>query len=244
MPTPRRTILLAAATLAAPRLPHAQSRPLRFVVPYPPGGSADLMARALAAHLSGRSGRAVVVENRPGAGGTIGTAAVARAAPNGETILQGDIGALSIGLAAGRPGYAAEDFVPIARLTIDPVVLAARADGPFADLPAVIARARAQPGAVSYATPGILSHLHLATERFARLAGIELNHIPFQGSAAGVTAVLAGQVDLIAVPPTNVTAAFRRLGLTPAPLGAEAFAAFWSTDRAAMEPLVAALPRG
>jgi tripartite-type tricarboxylate transporter receptor subunit TctC len=192
-------------------------------------------------------------------------------------------------------------------------VLAARADGPFTDLATVLSRARADPGGVSYATPGILSHLHVAMERFARLAGVELNHIPFQGTAPGVVAVLAGQVDLIAVPlatatdpaarlrplavateaqlpelpgtPTfrgmgldvtlvgwrglfapaatppevtgaleravldaladpDLTATLRRLGLTPAPLDAASFAAFWAADRAAMEAVVATLPRG
>lgn len=311
----RRSFLLtAAAALAAPRLAHAQppQRPLRVVVPYTPGGSADIMARALGAHVAARSGRSVIVENKPGATGAIGAESVARSGPNGETILQSDIGPMSIQLAAGRPGYAASDFLPIARLVTDPIVLATRADSPLTSLAAVVEKAKADPGRVSSATPGILSHLHVAMERFAQLAGIELNHIPYQGTGPGVVAVLAGQVDLIALPPTSlqdqsaqlrpiavateaplpelpgvptfrdggfdlvllgwrgrfapegtpapiassleraVLDAFedtdflgqiRKLGLTPAPLGAEAFASFWAADREAVRRIVSGLPR-
>lgn len=311
----RRTFLLTAAgALVAPRLARAQGqRPLRIVVPYTPGGSADTMARAFGTHLAARSGRTVVVENKPGATGTIGTQAVARSTPNGETILQSDIGPMSIQPAAGRPGYAASDFMPIARLVTDPVVLATRADSPFTSLAEVVRRAKADPGGVSYATPGILSHLHVATECFAQLAGIELSHVPYQGTGPGVVAVLAGQVNLVALPPTSLqdqasqlrpiavateaplpdfpgTPTFRdggfdlvllgwrglfaprgtpaavvasleravldafddpgfveqikKLGLTPAPLGAEAFAGFWAADRDTVGQLASRLPRG
>ncbi len=204
MNSARRNFLFAsAAALAVPRPVRAQQqqRPLRIVVPYTPGGSADIMARAFGAHLNVRSGRAVVVENKPGATGTIGTQAVARSAPNGETILQSDIGPMSIQLAAGRPGYAASDFLPIARLVTDPIVLATRAGSPLTSLAEVVKKAKVDPGGVSYATPGILSHLHVAMERFAQLAGVELNHIPYQGTGPGLVAVLAGQVDLIAATP-------------------------------------------
>jgi tripartite-type tricarboxylate transporter receptor subunit TctC len=320
MDTGRRAFLFgsaAAAALAASGPARAQQppqqRPLRIVVPYTPGGSADIMARAFGAHLAARTGRAVVVDNKPGATGTIGTQAVARSAPNGETILQCDIGPMSIQPAAGKPGYAASDFMPIARLVTDAIVLATRAGSPFTSLADVVRRAKADPGGVSYATPGILSHLHLAMERFAQLAGVELTHVPYQGTGPGVVAVLAGQVDLIAAPPTAlqdqsaqlrplavateaplpelpgvptfrdggfdlvllgwrglfapkgtpaaavssleraVLDAFedagfveqiRKLGLTPAPLGAEAFAAFWAADRETVGKLASRLPKG
>jgi tripartite-type tricarboxylate transporter receptor subunit TctC len=316
-PSRRKILFASAAALAAPRLVRAQQqqqqRPLRIVVPYTPGGSADLMARAFGAHINARSGRSVVVDNRPGAAGTIGTQSVARSAPNGETILQSDMGPMSIQPAAGKPGYSAVDFLPIARLVTDAVVLAARADGPFTSLAEVVRRAKADPGGVSYATPGILSHLHVAMERFAQVAGIELTHVPYGGTGPGVVAVLAGQVNLIAVPPAPlqdqsaqlrplavaseaplselsgvptfreggvdlvlqgwrglfapkgtpaavvssleraVFDAFedngfveqiKKLGLTPAPLGAEAFASFWSNDREVVGKLVSRLPRG
>ena len=319
MDTGRRAFLFgsAAAALAAPGLARAQQqaqqRPLRIVVPYTPGGSADIMARALGQHLAARTGRAVVVDNKPGATGTIGTQAVARSAPNGETILQSDIGPMSIQPVAGKPGYAPSDFMPVARLVTDPIVLAARADGPFTSLAEVVKKAKADPGGVSYATPGILSHLHVAMERFAQLAGVELNHIPYQGTGPGLVAVLAGQVDLIAATPNAlqdqaaqlrpiavateaplpelpgvptfrdggvdlvllgwrglfapkgtpaavvssleraVLDAFEdaefvgqimKLGLTPAPLGAEAFASFWAADRELVGKLASRLPKG
>ena len=318
MNTGRRKFLLGTiAALAAPvaGLPApalAQQKPLRIVVPYTPGGSADIMARAFGSHLSARTGRTVIVENKPGATGTIGTQAVARSAPNGETILQSDIGPMSIQLAAGRPGYTPSDFAPVARLVTDPVVLATRSDSAYTSLADIVKKAKADPGGVSYATPGILSHLHVAMERFAQLAGIELNHIPYQGTGPGVVAVLAGQVDLVALPPTALqdqsaqlrpiavateaslpelpgvptfrdggidlvllgwrglfapkgtppavvssleraaldafedaefVAQIRKLGLTPAPLGAEAFAGFWAAEREAIKPMVSRLPR-
>jgi tripartite-type tricarboxylate transporter receptor subunit TctC len=321
MHTGRRKFLLGtAAALAAPlagipavALAQQQQRPLRIVVPYPPSGSADLMARALGAHIAARSGRTVVVENKPGASGAIGTQAVARSAPNGETILQGDIGTMSIQPVAGRPGYAPSDFAPIARLDTGPIVLATRSDSPYTGLAEIVKKAKADPGGVSYATPGILSHLHVAMERFAQLAGVELTHVPYQGTGPGVVAVLAGQVDLIATPPNvlqdqsaqlrpvavateaplpelpgvptfrdggfdlvllgwrglfapkgtpvavlsdlerAVLQAFddagfveqmKKIGVTPAPLGAKAFASFWAADREMVGKLASRLPRG
>jgi tripartite tricarboxylate transporter family receptor len=169
MNTGRRKFLLGTiAALAAPvaGLPApalAQQKPLRIVVPYTPGGSADIMARAFGSHLAARSGRAVVVENKPGATGTIGTQAVARSAPNGETILQSDIGPMSIQPAAGRPGYAPSDFAPIARLVTDPVVLATRAGSPA--LAAAAGVDRDPPRQPAGRTPGRRELVHDAPPR-------------------------------------------------------------------------------
>lgn len=309
----RRVLLQAGLGVAMPAVALAQSaRPLRIVVPYPPGGGADLLARALAAEIGGRAGRAVIVENRPGATGTIGAAAVARAAPDGDTLLQADAAPMSIQPLANRLPYGPADFEPVARLATSPVLLAARADGPLRSLGDVIRVARADPGGVTYATFGILSHFHVAMEQFSQLAGIELTHVPFQGTAPGVTAVLAGQVALLTAPPgslqdqpglrpiasmtaepvpgfpglptfraagidlvyegwrglfaprgtppdriaaiqATVAAAFadpgflaavRRLGETPALLGAADFARFWEADRALVTGLLPRLPRG
>ncbi|MGG5817717.1 Bug family tripartite tricarboxylate transporter substrate binding protein [Falsiroseomonas sp. HW251] len=313
MPIARRSLLKGGAGLAVPAGAQAQSgRPLRIVVPYPPGGGADLLARALAAEIGGRGGRAVIVENRPGATGTIGAAAAARAAPDGETVLQADAAPMSILPLANRLPYGPADFEPVARLATSPVLLAARADGPLRSLADVIRAARADPGGVTYATFGILSHFHLAMEQFSGLAGVELTHVPFQGTAPGVTAVLAGQVALLTAPPGTlqdqpglrpiasmtaapvpgfaglptfraegidlvyegwrglfaprgtpadriaaldgaVAAAFtdpaflaavRRLGETPAFLGAADFARFWEADRAVVTGLLPRLPKG
>lgn len=197
--TARRAVL--AAALAAPGLAQAQpERPLRVVVPYPPGGGADLLARALGAWIAQHRGRQVVVENRPGASGTIGTAQVARAAPDGETVLQADFASMTIQPLANRLTYTAADFVPVARLVTNAVFLAASPALGITTIGALVERAKSRPGTLTYATPGLLSHLHVAMEAFSLAANITLVHVPYQGTAPGVTATLAGQVDLIALP--------------------------------------------
>ena len=213
----RRALLAAPALLASPAF--AQTRPLRLVVPYPPGGSADVLARAIAEQITALGPRGAIVENRAGASGTIGALAVARAAPDGVTILQADGSPMSILLEAGRAPYRAEDFAPLLRLATSPFVLATRPGGPLRSLPEVIAAARAAPGRVTYATPGVLSFAHVAAERFAAAAGIELLHVPFQGTGPATSAVLGGQVDLIPVPPGQVLdqgggAIFRPIAIT------------------------------
>ncbi|MEI6161808.1 MAG: tripartite tricarboxylate transporter substrate binding protein [Roseococcus sp.] len=197
----RRAVLslpLATPALAQP------VRPLRLVVPYPPGGSADVLARAIAEQLTAQGARAAIVENRAGASGTIGAQAVARAAPDGMTILQADGSPMTILLEAGRTPYRAEDFAPLLRLATSPFVLATRPGGPLRSLPEVIAAARAAPGRVTYGSPGVMSFAHVVAERFAAAAGIELLHVPFQGTGPAASAVLGGQVDLIPVPPGQV----------------------------------------
>lgn len=213
----RRSLLAAGTLLAAPAL--AQPRTLRVLVPYPPGGSADVLARAIAEQITAMGGRSAIVENRAGASGTIGALAVARAAPDGTTILQADGSPMSILLEAGRTQYRAEDFAPLMRLATSPFVLATRPDGPMRTLPEVIAAARAAPGRITYATPGVMSFAHVVAERFAAAAGIELLHVPFQGTGPATSAVLGGQVELIPVPPGQVLdqgggAIFRPIAIT------------------------------
>ncbi|MBX9749399.1 MAG: tripartite tricarboxylate transporter substrate binding protein [Roseococcus sp.] len=213
----RRALLAAPALLASPAF--AQARPLRLVVPYPPGGSADVLARAIAEQITAMGSRTAIVENRAGASGTIGALSVARAAPDGMTILQADGSPMSILLEAGRAQYRAEDFAPLLRLATSPFVLATRPGGPLRSLPEVIAAARAAPGRLTYATPGVLSFAHVVAERFAAAAGIELLHVPFQGTGPATSAVLGGQVELIPVPPGQVLdqgsgAIFRPIAIT------------------------------
>ncbi|WPB83581.1 tripartite tricarboxylate transporter substrate binding protein [Sediminicoccus rosea] len=214
----RRRTLLAAGTLFAPPA-LAQPRTLRLVVPYPPGGSADVLARAIAEQITAMGGRSAIVENRAGASGTIGALSVARAAPDGTTILQADGSPMSILLEAGRTQYRAEDFAPLMRLATSPFVLATRPNGPLRTLADVIAAARAAPGRITYATPGVMSFAHVVAERFAAAAGIELLHVPFQGTGPATSAVLGGQVELIPVPPGQVLdqgggAIFRPIAIT------------------------------
>ena len=195
----RRSFIVGA--VASPALARAQpERPLRIVVPYPPGGGGDLLARALGAWIAQHRGRQVVVENRPGASGTIGTAQVARAAPDGETVLQADFASMTIQPLANRLTYTAADFVPVARLVTNAVFLAASPALGITSIAALVERAKSRPGTLTYSTPGLLSHLHVAMEAFSVAANISLIHVPYQGTAPGVTAALAGQVDLIALP--------------------------------------------
>lgn len=213
----RRTLLATGTLLASPAL--AQPRTLRLVVPYPPGGSADVLARAIAEQVTAMGGRSAIVENRAGASGTVGALAVARAAPDGTTILQADGSPMSILLEARRTQYRAEDFAPLMRLATSPFVLATRPGGALTTLPQVIAAARAAPGRITYATPGVMSFAHVVAERFAAAAGIELLHVPFQGTGPATSAVMSGQVDLIPVPPGQVLdqgggAIFRPIAIT------------------------------
>lgn len=213
----RRTLIAACSMLALPAL--AQVRPMRLVVPYPPGGSADVLARAIAEQITQQGGRTAIVENRAGASGTIGSLAVARSAPDGATMLQADGSPMSILLEAGRAQYRAEDFAPLMRLATSPFVLATRPGGALRTLAEVIAATRAAPGRVTYATPGVMSFAHVVAERFAAACGIELLHVPFLGTGPATAAVLGGQVDLIPVPPGQVLdqgggAIFRPIAIT------------------------------
>ena len=202
----RRRAVLGAA-LAAPGIARAQQHgTLRIVVPYPPGGGADLLARSLGAWIGARHGRTVVVENRPGASGTIGAAYVARLPADGETVMQADAAGMVIQPLVNRLPYTFEDFTPVARLVTNVVVVAASPASGITDAAGLVARARERSGALTYATPGLLSHLHVAMEAFAAAARIEMVHVPFQGTAPGVTAALAGQVDLVSLPPGALAA--------------------------------------
>jgi tripartite-type tricarboxylate transporter receptor subunit TctC len=211
MPTlPRRALPALAATLAAARYPvNAQtiaSLPagtVRIVVPYNPGGITDILARALAQPMTGLLGNTVVVENRAGANGSIGTTVVARAAPDGLTLLLGVTDTHAVNPAAMRnlPYDAARDFEPVTLITHVPLALAV---GPtqrnVRDLRAFVAAAQTKPGALSYASWGVGSTSQLAMLRIAETAGIELLHVPYTGAAPAAQALAAGQVDSMVLP--------------------------------------------
>lgn len=198
----RRSLLAAALTLAAAcAAPLAAAQePIRLVVPYPPGGPLDVTARALAEQAKARLGT-IVIENKPGAGGNIGLASVARAAPDGRTIGVAAVATLAINpwLYAKMPYDAARDFAPLTQMARVPNVLvmnAATAErlgiGSVADL---IAYARKNPGKLNYGSGGNGSAGHLAGEMFKRQAGIFATHIPYSGGNPAQLALLAGQVD-------------------------------------------------
>ncbi|MFL1463799.1 Bug family tripartite tricarboxylate transporter substrate binding protein [Roseococcus sp. DSY-14] len=198
----RRTLLpLAATALAAPaRAQDWPTRPIRLVVAWAPGGAVDTIARRLAPKLAEALGRPVVVENRSGATGTIGAAEVARAAPDGHTLLAMDNTYAMLPLLFRQlPFDHAAAFRPVTVSAFSPVMLAVHRDAPWRDLPALLEAARREPERLSYGTGGIGSAPHFATAAFAQAAGIRLLHVPFRGAGEAVTATLARQVDLVMV---------------------------------------------
>ena len=205
----RRIALLGACTLAAAGLlpaaamaqPDAQwpAKPIKWVVPFPPGGAMDVIARTLGEKAGRTLGQPFVIENRPGAGGNIGADAVAKSPADGYTIM-----ITSIGMATNKALYPrlsydpVKDFAPISLLAIVPNVLvvntAKTTDKSVAD---VIAHAKRDPGKLTYASAGNGTSIHLAGEVFASMAGLNLLHVPYKGSGPAETDMLGGQVDLI-----------------------------------------------
>ena len=191
----RRALLLA--TLATPAL--AQDRPIRLVVPFAAGGNTDIFARRYAARLGGEIGQPVVVENRTGAAGAIGTQEVLRARADGTSLLFGGASTHAIfPLMAVRPPYdPVQDFAPVALLGASSVCFAARPEV-AADLPALVARMRREPGVLRFGTPGTGSFLHMAAEMLRVEAGrLDAVHVPYRGSAPAMAELLAGHIDWV-----------------------------------------------
>jgi tripartite-type tricarboxylate transporter receptor subunit TctC len=188
-------VLLAAGTLA-----HAQawpSRPVKIVVPYPPGGGNDILARLVAPKMSERWGQPVVVENRPGAAGNLGAGEVARAPADGYTLLMATSTiAMTPGLGQKVTYELEKDLVPVALVATTAMVIAVHPDVPAKSLRELIALAKQQPGKLAYSTCGNASPMHLAGELFKMNAGIDLLHVPYKGCAPALTDVVAGQVPI------------------------------------------------
>lgn len=182
------------------------SRPIQMIVPFPPGGVADITGRPTA-HVMGKLlKQSVVVQNKPGAGGSVGAAQAARAAPDGYTILMA-LSSISVLPAADRlqgrtPAYELDQFAPIALISADPTVLVVREDGPYKTLKELVDAAKARPGTINYGSSGVYGTLHVAMEIFASAAGIKLFHIPYQGGGPAVAALLGGQIDVLASGPS------------------------------------------
>ncbi len=196
--------LLFAAGLLAPIAASAQTwpqRPVRILVPYPPGSGTDIAGRALAERLQQIWGQPVVIENRPGAGAILGLDAAARAAPAGHTLVIGDNGPLAINLALHTrlPYDANRDFAPITLLARLPFVLVVHPDVPARDVAELIALARRDPSALTYASVGNGSATHLAMALFCHGAGIRAEHVPFRGSAPALNEIMGGRVAMMFV---------------------------------------------
>jgi len=191
---------LAALLLAAPAWAQAYpARPVKVVVTFPPGGTPDIYGRVMSAELQKLWSQAVVVENRTGASGTIGTDFVAKAAPDGYTLLfAADVSlTLAYSLIAKLPYDSLRDFAPISNVTSGPFVLLAHPALPANDVKGLVALAKAQPGKMSYASSGSGSQQHLAMEVVRVMTGIDLLHVPYKGFGPGVTDVMAGHIPLV-----------------------------------------------
>jgi tripartite-type tricarboxylate transporter receptor subunit TctC len=189
------------------------TKPITMIVAFPPGGVAELVGRPLAASMEKALGQPVIILNRPGAGGAIGTTVAAKAAPDGYTVLM-TLSSISIFPVSdpleGKPApYQISDFMPIALVTADPTVLVVRADSPYKTIQDFVAAAKANPGKINYSSSGVYGTLHVAMEMFAGAAGIELFHIPYQGGGPAVTALLGGQVQALASGPAAAVGQIR-----------------------------------
>jgi tripartite-type tricarboxylate transporter receptor subunit TctC len=208
----RRTLIAATAALpvaAAAQTTDFPSRALTMVVPFPPGGQADLAARPTAAAMERILRQPVVVQNRGGAAGAIGNAFVARSAPDGYTLVMA-LSSLAVIPEAEKlfnraPPYTADQFAPVALVNADPTMLAVPASAPWRTMEEFIAAAKAAPGAIPYGSSGTYGTLHVAMEMLAASAGIRLLHVPFQGAGPAITALLSGQIQALASAPGTLT---------------------------------------
>ncbi len=189
-------IAAAAATLAG-----AQSyptRPIKLIVPFPPAGSTDLSARAVAGKLSERIGQPVIIENRPGAGGNIGTEVVAKSAPDGYTLIVGTVGthAINPGLYSKMPYDHVKDFAPVILLSKTPNVLVVNPNLPVNSVADVIRLAKSKPDELTFASSGSGTSIHLSGELFKTMAGVQMTHIPYKGSGPMLIDLISGQVSM------------------------------------------------
>ena len=190
-------VVFASAASAQEGYP---SRPISLIVPFPPGGVADIVARAIAPAMRRSLGQPVVVVNRPGAGGSVGAAALVNSAADGYNLM---IALASISTnpeqerVNNRPAaFELSQLEPIARLSIEPMLLAVRAQSPYKKLQELVEDAKKRPDKIAYASSGVYGVYHVATEMFSHQAGVKLNHIPYNGGAPALLALLSGEVDV------------------------------------------------
>ncbi|MDT7838568.1 tripartite tricarboxylate transporter substrate binding protein [Aquabacterium sp. OR-4] len=192
-------LLLAGAALLAPAHAAYPDKPIRWVVPFPPGGAMDGIARALGESLARKFGQAVVVENKPGAGGNLGVDLVAKSPADGYTMVITSIGMVTNRYLYTKLSYDPQkDFVPVSQLAVVPNMLVINPNRVKArTVRELIAEAKAQPGKMVYASAGNGTSIHLAGELFTAMTGTEIMHVPYRGSSPAVTDLLGGQVDMM-----------------------------------------------
>ena len=190
---------LAASGLSGARAQSWPDKPIRLIVPYPPGGNTDIVGRLYAQKLAERLKQPVVIDNRGGAAGTIGVSVAAKSPPDGYTLVVGDSGSLVIA-AIANPALAyapLKDLAPISLVTAVSIVLCVKPDSPIRDMADLIARARAQPGKLTLGTAGVGSPSHLAYELLASMTGMQMLHVPYKGGAPLTTAAIGGEIDVM-----------------------------------------------
>ena len=198
------------ALLAAPHIARAQAAwpngPIRIVVPFPPGGSTDALGRLLQPYLQSELGVPIIVENRGGASGSLGTAQVARAAPDVYTTLVGTTSthAVAVSLNEKLSYDPVKDFAPVTLFGSSPYIVLVHPSVPVASMKELVTHAKARPGQVNYASAGNASLAHLGTELFASMAGVKMNHVPYKSSALSVLDLVAGRIDLLFGTPAPV----------------------------------------
>ena len=187
------------------------SKPVRIVVAFPPGGAADVLVRTLAPKLGEQLGQPVLVENRPGASGTIGVAYVAKAAPDGYTLICGSTPTISVAphVYHSLPYQPLKDLIPISRLAMIPSLLVTHPSVPVANVRELIALLKAQPGKFAYGSAGAGSTQHLSGEQFKLMTGVELVHIPYKGGAPMMADLIGGQIALSFEPVNTATSQVR-----------------------------------
>ena len=206
---PSRRRLLAAAgvalSLVLPTFAQAQAqaqtyptKPIKLVVPYPPGGPTDIVARLVAQKLSEQMGQPVIIDNRPGAGGNPGAEMVARSTPDGYTLVVATPAhAINPSLFKNLGYSLSKDFAPVSQLTSGPLVIVANSALPANNVAELIALAKSKPGELNFASSGNGQSTHLSAELFASMAGVKMNHIPYKGSAPALTDTMGGQTQLM-----------------------------------------------
>jgi tripartite-type tricarboxylate transporter receptor subunit TctC len=197
-----RAMVVIAATLAGAAIATAQtypSKPIRIIVPYPAGGTSDILARAIGPGITAALGQPVVIENKPGSTGNVGAELVAKSPPDGYTVMLADIGSLAISpsIFPALPFDPVKDFAPVIMVAYSPHLLAVNPALPARDVKELIALAKAKPGTLNFAVSGVGGANHLAGVDFALRTGIKWTYIPYKGGAQAITDVVGGQADVL-----------------------------------------------
>jgi len=191
-------VLAASLAATAAQAQTWPSRPVRYIVPFPPAGATDILARIMAERLSGPFGQSVVVENRPGAAGNVGTEFVAKSPPDGYTILQLTVAQSISATLYEKLNYGLEkDLIPVAMIALVPNVMIVNPSVPAKSVAEFIALARSRPGRINFASSGSGTSVHMSAEMFKMLTGVNIVHIPYKGSGPALADLMGGQVDVM-----------------------------------------------